>query len=82
MRRSFMILSTLATVAAIAPALASGHVKDAANYKDGLKQSVQAVSPIFGAGTANPNKHIKRGYRNQRQYRKLWRQCPHTKKGK
>lgn len=82
MRKSRMLLGALGMIAAIAPAMASGHTKEAVPYEKGLKPTVKEVSPIFGAGTANPHKHQRKGFYNQRQYRKLLRQNPHLRNSK
>ncbi len=51
-----------------------------ANYT--RPKEVRPVMQLKASANANPYKHIRRGERNQRQYRKFLRQNPHRRNSK
>jgi hypothetical protein len=76
----------MGTPNASANAIQSNNATQQQSRKDAIQEKHIPVRPVsrksdfHGAGDANPFKHIRTPKSNQRQLRKLWRQCPHSRK--
>jgi hypothetical protein len=53
--------------------------KDAIQEKHSPVRPVSKRNQFHGAGDANPYKYTRTPKKNQRQFRKHWRQCPHKR---
>lgn len=89
MRVIGLALGMSAIVGYGAPATAAGNnttqQQSQQSRKDAVQEKHTPVRPVsrknqfHGAGDTNPYKYTRTAKKNQRQFRKLWRQCPHKR---
>lgn len=81
--RVFAIAAAIAAISAPAAATVSSAAKTApVDLIFTKRPETRPVMQLKASANANPYKHIRKGERNQRQYRKFLRQNPHRRHSK